>query len=222
MFKDRDSRDLETGAGLGSFMVPGAKCRRGKMKSSGTAKTYNPATLHNRNTGEKEYIHLFDPNDEANGDLLGYEEKIELRLDLQRAFLQFPKTQQNFLNRVFFHGYTIKEAAGKRRKSASTWRRWFNDEALPKLRASLKDYPVREVHRDLVRPKIVKEKKPDVSVKCKFCPETFTGRGEAPSQACGKHVHAEHNEQYEKIMNHVHSKDAEIRRLEASLVEELI
>ena len=183
------------------------------MKSTGQTKTYNPASLRNRNTGALEYIHHFDINDEANSNLLSQEDHTDLRLDLQAAFKQFPKTQQNFLNKVFFHGYTVEEAAGKRTKTARTWRRWFNDKASPKLIAFLKDYPVREVRRDFVRPAIAKEKKPEITVKCKFCPNTFTGQGETPSQTCAKHVHSVHAEQFKQVMAHVRSNDAELRRL---------
>lgn len=92
--------------------------------------------------GEREEVLLFDTQNESMEETaLAVDSHPELRLDLRRALSQFNRQERRVLFRRLVQRQSMTVATqNMKKRSASWWRKWYKDVALPKLRESLKDY----------------------------------------------------------------------------------
>ena len=165
-------------------------------------KTYWPATLRNRATGERETVELFDPQNELNERLLRVDTDMELRMDLKAALRYFTRFEQRMLYRVLVQGQSVREAfkftVGNLR-SKEIWAQ----RAIADLRNKLKGYAgrVRGVqYNPQPSPSSTVKGPPVVSINCRFkCGWTTEGHEGAVMKALHAHASECHREYYVKV-----------------------
>jgi hypothetical protein len=210
---------LKPNSSSSQFIVPGTS----KLGGRNLDARYDHVRIQNEITGKREYLVLFDPQNEANDALLAAKYPIELRVDLKKALASFTRNQQLIIVRVLLHGYTFQQATKRMRISyVSAWR-WFTRTAIPQLQAALIDYKS-ELHEVLYNPAILPETPPAPerhSAKCKFCTNTFTSySNRIVINKLKKHIKAEHPEQFVAARKHICAKDYENHSFEISMFED--
>ena len=164
-------------------------------------KTYWPATLRNRSTGERETIELFDPQDELNETLLRVDMDMELRMDLKRALNHFTRFEQRMLHRILVQGQSAREAfkftLGNLR-SKEIWTR----RAVAYLRLALKEYAgtVKRVgYNPHPIPVLPQEDSAVNIVMCRLCNWRADGYEGSAMKALNAHASECHREYYVKV-----------------------
>jgi len=64
----------------------------------------------------------------------------ELKKDVRDVLRLFSPIEQRILFRVIVQGQSFEVATARMKASATSWRRWYQDEAAPLMRAKLGDY----------------------------------------------------------------------------------
>ena len=183
---------------------------------------YDNARIGNLSTGKREFVMLFDPQNEKNDYLLSSEYPIELRADLTRALSAFSPLKQRILVRVLLQGQSVREATKGMRGSKDTHERWLYKTALPRLRSLLADYK-EQLRTTLYSPPLIPASEDNAeprTLKCKFCGHHESNNCEAVAyNKLKKHIKKEHRKEFAAVKKYVHAKDYEIRSFELSMQE---
>lgn len=112
------------------------------MNARKERRRYRRARLLNIVTGERNEIALTDfaTDEEHNSSILAVDTNLELRADLDKAFLPFSPLQKRILLRVLLQGQSVDEAAKHSKRSRRWWANWIRNVAMPHLRTALADY----------------------------------------------------------------------------------